>query len=90
MSDAKETTVVASARLFPIHNTHRSYMTGVDWEIIAPHERQALLNHGQSLETLVRRGGLSLCELAAVLEDRPWCKMDSLVALAAVKKVCNG
>lgn len=44
----------------------------VPWEILAPHEDQAVDNHDQSLSVLARRGGLSPCEMMAVLEDRRW------------------
>jgi hypothetical protein len=48
----------------------------IPWVLIAPHERQALLNHDQSLAKLASRGGLSCCEAVAVLEDRKWRAMD--------------
>ena len=41
----------------------------IPWDSIAPHEEQALRNHGQSLEKLASRGGLSWCEALAVLRD---------------------
>lgn len=45
----------------------------VPWEFVKPHERQARANHGgQSLARLAERGGLSVDELVAVLEDRAW------------------
>lgn len=44
--------------------------TAVPWSLVAPHERQALLNHDQTLARLADRGGLSPSELMAVLEDR--------------------
>lgn len=43
----------------------------VPWEAVAPHEAQALRNHGQSLERLAERGGLSPLELLAVIGDCP-------------------
>ena len=44
--------------------------------MVEPHEPQAIRNHGgQTLAVLASRGGLSPCELCAVLEDRPWAKM---------------
>jgi hypothetical protein len=46
------------------------------WNVIAPHEDQALKNHGQTLARLRERGGLSACEAVAILEDREWRKMD--------------
>jgi hypothetical protein len=44
-------------------------------ELFRPHERQALRNHGQSLERLSERGGLSWCEALAILEGRDWQKV---------------
>lgn len=40
------------------------------WEMLAPHEHQAMSNHGgQSLERLASRGGLSPLEAVLVLLD---------------------
>jgi hypothetical protein len=75
-----------SERLFPIHSIHRNYLLGVEWQIVEPHEAQAVKNHRQTLEVLASRGGLSLCELAAVLEDRPWREQDVTEALDTVKR----
>ena len=44
------------------------------------HERQAKRNHGQSLERLRARGGLSACECLAVLTCQSYHKMDSQYA----------
>lgn len=46
------------------------------WSVVLPHWRQAQDNHMQTLERLHERGGLSPCEILAVLEDRKWYKMD--------------
>lgn len=66
----------------------------VPWAMVQPHERQARRNHGdQSLARLAERGGLSPCELLAVLEDRPWRAMDAQGAcdsLAALVKRWRG
>jgi hypothetical protein len=43
----------------------------IPWAAIAPHERRAVLNHGQSLRTLAGRGGLSWSEALATLTDKP-------------------
>lgn len=48
----------------------------IPWELIAPHEAQARKNHGQTLERLHQRGGLSPCEALAVLENREWHPME--------------
>lgn len=39
-------------------------------ELIEAHERQAYANHGQAIDTLAQRGGLSPYELLAVLLDQ--------------------
>jgi len=61
-------------RTFPIMGrrvTERG--VSIPWALIAPHEAQALVNHGgQTLERLAERGGLAPCEALAVLEDRTW------------------
>jgi len=44
----------------------------IPWEAISTHESQARANHGQSLEVLAQRGGLSPYELLAVLLDQPF------------------
>ena len=45
----------------------------IPWAVIAPHERQAQMNHGgQTLAKLAQRGGLCASEAVAVLEDREW------------------
>lgn len=50
-------------------------------------ERHAKVNHGQSLARLKERGGLSLCEASAIVERKPWHRIDhkkSLEILGAV------
>lgn len=44
----------------------------IPWDAIAPHERQARRNHGQSLERLAQRGGLSCAEFWFVMNDLEW------------------
>lgn len=39
-------------------------------DLFKPHARQASLNHGQTLERLAERGGLSWAEALAIIEDR--------------------
>lgn len=39
------------------------------WAMIAPHEAQAKTNHGQTLEQLAERGGLSPSEALMTLDD---------------------
>lgn len=47
----------------------------IDWEILTPHERQALKNHSQPLERLAMRGGLSPNEVVAIVNDRSHSNM---------------
>lgn len=52
---------------------HRSLVPqSIPWELIEPHREQAMKNHYQTLETLNQRGGLSVDELFAVLQDMRW------------------
>lgn len=53
---------------------------GIPWAMIQPHERQAHANHSQTLKRLAERGGLSASEAMAVLEDRPWRRMEQIEA----------
>lgn len=62
-----------SEKKFPILGTNES----IDWNLIAPHEKQAMENHcGQTLEQLVRRHGLSWYELLCVLLDKPFTEVE--------------
>jgi len=51
----------------------------------ALNEEWAQRNHDQSLVTLNSRGGLSPCEAAAIIERRPWRKMNADHAIAVIK-----
>ena len=44
----------------------------VPFEFLISHENQAQINHGQSLNRLNERGGLSPSEMLRILEDRRW------------------
>jgi hypothetical protein len=46
--------------------------TALPWPLVAAHEYQALINHGQSVAELAKNGGIDWSEIVAVLEDRPW------------------
>lgn len=39
-------------------------------DIVKAHEKQAIRNHGQTLERLAERGGLDWIEMLFVLEDK--------------------
>lgn len=59
----------------------------IPWTVIAPHEGQAICNHGQDLEALNRRGGLCWSEIITVLEDRRYIKMDEFIARKKVEDI---
>jgi hypothetical protein len=61
----------------------------VPWSLVAPHEEQALRNHGQTLERLAERGGLSPAELVAVLEDQRWKAMTVEAAVARLLELVS-
>jgi hypothetical protein len=73
---------VPHPRWFPIQGGPK-----ILWGVIEPHERQADANHGQTLERLAQRGGLSPCEAVAVLEDRDWRPMPDAAALARLREL---
>ena len=70
-------------RWFPIMGQRvAEHIAPIPWSVIASHEAQAQRNHDQTLQRLAERGGLSPCELVAVLTDRRWHRMDDAVAVA--------
>lgn len=70
----------------PLHRRFNGF--AIPWEMIAPHDAQAMKNHSdQNLEKLASRGGLSCCEAMAVLEDRRWTRMDQDEAKAQLTKL---
>lgn len=63
-------------RQFPIMGYWRGRRRGepfmLPWDFIQPHEKQAQLNHHQSLDALARRGGLDPTEALDILLDQPF------------------
>lgn len=60
----------------------------VPWRLLAPHEKQALRNHGQTMQRLAERGGLSPAELMCVLEDKHWSeRVDDAAAVPDLLRV---
>ena len=63
----------ARRRRFPIMGQrHGDICMTIPWEIISPHQSQAMKNHSQTLERLAERGGLSPGEALAVMTNRAW------------------
>lgn len=50
-------------------------LKAVPVSVLAPHEAQALKNHGKNLKTLAAQGGLTPEEAVAIIEGRPWERM---------------
>lgn len=74
----------STERRFPILGQSES----VPWSIVEPHREAAMGNHHQTLERLAERGGLSWCELAAVLGDRRWRPLPEAEAKRLVLEGC--
>lgn len=70
-----------SERWFPIMGA-----SAIPWSMIEPCEKQAQLNHDQSLERLAERGGLAPCEALAVLDGRKWKQMPGGEAKAELQR----
>jgi len=47
-------------------------LSEIPFAMLVPHEKQALRNHGQSLNRLAERGGLAHSEAIDILEGRKW------------------
>jgi hypothetical protein len=56
--------------MFPILND--PIVRAIPWALIAPHEKQAQINHGQTLKGLAGRGGLDVAEAVLIILDKPW------------------
>ena len=61
-SKEAETGEISHPRMFPIMNGEP-----IPWVVIEPCERQAKINHGQSLQRLAQRGGLGCDEALRIL-----------------------
>lgn len=59
MSDVEET--------FPVHPSDRHLMESVPWDWLAKYQRQVERNHGQTLQRLAQRGGLSIEEIRCAI-----------------------
>lgn len=47
-------------------------LSEIPFAMLVPHEKQALQNHGQTLNRLAERGGLDHSEAIDILEGRKW------------------
>ena len=59
----------------------------IPWEAIEPGRYQAFKNHGQSLERLAERGGLSLVEVVGILDGLEWRELRNINIAKAKQRV---
>ncbi len=83
-AELAEARTVPDRRKFPILKGEGAC---VDYQLVADHAEQARSNHYQSVDRLAERGGLSWCELYAVLHNQKWQKMDSNDAMIACRSL---
>ena len=81
-----------SGKRFPVslddqQSIWRDVPDSIPWEAISAHESQARANHGQSLDALAQRGGLSPYELLAVLFDQPFWRCSLPEPATVIKKL---
>lgn len=67
-------------RMFPVHRDDDGIFRQVPWRLLAPHYEWAERNHQQTLQRLAERGGLSLCEMVAIIEHTKYLAMPAEVA----------
>ena len=61
--------------MFPVLESIGSRPVYIPYNIISPHEAQAIRNHSQTLQQLAERGGLDWTEILAILNDKTWGEM---------------
>ncbi len=81
-----------SGKRFPVllgdqRSIWRGVPDSIPWDAISTHEQQARANHGQSLDALAQRGGLSPYELLAVLFDQPFWRCSLPEPATVIKKL---
>lgn len=57
------------------------------WEPTSEDRRWADRNHGQTLERLKERGGMSWCEMVAIVAHRKWEKADQNASKAECERI---
>ena len=80
--DAALAGAVKSRSTFPILNGNGAR---IDLQLVIDHGGRAKDNHGQTVNRLAERGGLSWCELYAVLHNKRWEKIDTNEAMIACR-----
>ncbi|MEO8645354.1 hypothetical protein [Pseudomonas sp.] len=47
-------------------------INAIPMPLLIPYEKQALRNHGQSLQRLAERGGMAACEILGIVRGVSW------------------
>lgn len=71
-------------RTFPILGSNGAR---IDYQLVVDHGGQAKENHYQTVDRLAERGGLSWCELHAVLNNRKYTKIDQNTAIKECRAI---
>lgn len=75
-------------KMFPILNAEvdQECPKEIPWAVIRPFQKTAFRNHGQTLEELAQRGGLSCCEAYWVMSGRQieWNRKNEYAILVRV------
>lgn len=74
----------AARRTFPILGSNGAR---IDYQLVVDHGGQAKENHYQTVDRLAERGGLSWCELHAVLTNRKYTKIDQNTAIKECRAI---
>ena len=81
-------------RPFPILNVdlrnkewNGRWPTYFPWGLLWPHQAQAEDNHGQSLERLAERGGLSVVEMLFIIQGKTWRNAPRVTMTEAMRQL---
>lgn len=74
---------------YPILKPILGHARTIPWEMIAPHDRQAKINHDQTLDRLAERGGLGYSEAIAILKDEKWKPLPELEAARELNQMVS-
>ncbi len=47
----------------------------IPMRLLLPYEKQAVRNHGQSLQRLAERGGMNACEILGIIRGLSWSQL---------------
>jgi hypothetical protein len=59
----------------------------IQWDLLERHERQILKTYGRSIEGVAQSGGMTWCEVVAVMEERAWRPMEADEAISRMEEL---